>query len=388
MSPSGPPATSFSRSFDNYADAPTWIDLPQVEPDFWKPEEAEIETKPRRRIGLSVNEYLEEIGESLKARLRRTYGIQRLQIIAYPGYRCEEHAFIRGRVICGRDIEKGHGDHGAWRNFCNMAKRFLSVEIPHAQLEVDWDGQRRLITTDHAGFFSEELPMPADSNAKIQVRVLDPDVGRPVEVEAPIVPSTFNPNLVVVSDIDDTVILTWAWKFWRMIRVTLFGNATTRKPFAGVAEWYRALQRGPQGDQNDPVFYVSSSPWNIYDFIQEFLNYNGIPTGPIFLRTLSSNGDRPIMDHHTHKLNAIERLLNDYPTQDFLLIGDSGQKDPEIYRDLVLKHPGRIRGVCIRNVGVVRDHKVRKSMGKSKVNLPIREAQVERIGQQIKGAGT
>lgn len=298
---------------------------------------------------------IEELFDSIKARLRRRYGVHRLQIVAYPGYRCDEHAFIRGRVLCGKDIERGADHHGAWRNFANMAKRFLSAEIPHARLEVRWNGHIRQITTDHEGFFGEELPMPDDVDTEIRVRVIEPAVDRVVEIEAPIIPSTRDPNLVIVSDIDDTIILTWATKVWRMIRLTLFGNATTRLPFAGVAEWYRALQRGPKGDHNDPIFYVSSSPWNLYDFIEEFLDFNGIPKGPLFLRDHGLEGGKmKISDHHTHKLNAIERLLGDYPNKSFVLIGDNGQRDPEIYRDIVAKHDGRVLGVCVRNVNPLR----------------------------------
>lgn len=331
---------------------------------------------------------LEEVLEAFKARLRRAYGIQRLQIVAYPGYRRDDYAFIRGRVLCGKDIEPGEDHHGAWRNFGNMAKRFLSVEIPHAELEVSWSGQKRMISTDRAGFFSAKLPIPEHDSPKIRVRVLNPDVGRPVEVNAPVCGSARKPNLVVVSDIDDTVILTWCWKFWRMIRVTLFGNAATRKPFAGVADWYRDLQQRSRGEEVvDPIFYVSSSPWNLYDFIEEFLTYNGIPVGPIFLRDVSSSSEQSIIDHHTHKTRAIEQLLEDYEGSEFLLVGDSGQKDPEIYRDLVRKNPGRIRGVCIRNVGVVRNPKFRQKFARSKVRLPLRGTQVERIGAEIREAG-
>jgi phosphatidate phosphatase APP1 len=330
---------------------------------------------------------LEEILEAIKARLRRRYGIQRLQIVAYPGYRRDDWAFIRGRVICGKDIEAGEGHHGAWRNFGNMAKRFLSIEIPHAELEVSWNGKKRKILTDHAGFYSAKLPLSENAKTAIHVRVLDPDVGRLVEVEASITETATHPNLAVVSDIDDTVILTWAWKFWRRIRVTLFDNAATRKPFAGVADWYRDLQNRPGESLAEPFFYVSSSPWNLYDFIEEFLIYNGIPVGPIFLRDFSSSSKESIVNHHTHKSRAIEQLLTDYKQTEFLLIGDSGQKDPEIYRDIVRKFPGRIRGVCIRNVGVVRNPRWREKILRSKVRLPIRGPQVARIGEEIREAG-
>jgi len=316
---------------------------------------------------------IEVFVDTMKGRLRRRYGIDRLQVVTYPGYCNATTAFVRGRVLIGKDIESSNEDHGAWRNFRNMARRFLSAEIPHARLEVEWQGQAKTIIADQEGYFFERLPLAYPCSAEeleVTLRVKEPAGRQPVETKAPILPVPPSARMIVVSDMDDTVLLTMATKAIRMVRLTLFGNAHTRQPFSGVADWYRELASG-KGTPENPFFYVSSSPWNIYDFLEEFLILNGIPHGPMFLRDHGFEARRVNrLDHRSHKLQAIEHLFEVFPGKPFLLIGDSGQKDPEIYQEIVARHATRILGVMIRNVSQL---------------LPVRVAEVERIGREIEG---
>jgi phosphatidate phosphatase APP1 len=147
---------------------------------------------------------------------------------------------------------------------------------------------------------------------------------------------------------DDTVLQSEVTSFLRAARIVLLENALTRLPFPGVAAFYRALERGATGAEANPIFYVSSSPWNLYDVIDGFLEAQRIPTGPLLLRDwdLGRLSER----HARHKGTVIREIFDTYPELPFLLIGDSGQEDPEIYAELVRERPGRIRAVYIRNV--------------------------------------
>ena len=100
------------------------------------------------------------------------------------------------------------------------------------------------------------------------------------------------------------------------------------------------------------MFYVSNSPWNLYDLLSDFFNLRGIPIGPVlFLRDwgLSDEGFLPT---HTRKQKRgdVKRIIETYPDLPFILIGDSGEEDPEIYAEVVSLYPNRIRAVYIRNV--------------------------------------
>jgi phosphatidate phosphatase APP1 len=125
-----------------------------------------------------------------------------------------------------------------------------------------------------------------------------------------------------------------------MIRRTFTGSALTRTPFVGAAELYRDLAAG-----GNPVFYVSSSPWNLHAFLLAFLRHHGFPRGPVLLRDLL--GSRTGREEKGGRIDEILALHPDLP---FVLIGDSGERDPQVYAQVVRDHPGRILAVYIREV--------------------------------------
>jgi phosphatidate phosphatase APP1 len=130
-------------------------------------------------------------------------------------------------------------------------------------------------------------------------------------------------------------------------------------PFPGVAAFYRALESGATGAEANPIFYVSSSPWNLYDVIDGFLAAQRIPTGPVLLRDWDFG--RLTERHASHKGTVIREIFDTYSELPFLLVGDSGQEDPEIYTELVRERPDRVKAVYIRNVrrDVARTERIR-----------------------------
>jgi phosphatidate phosphatase APP1 len=157
-----------------------------------------------------------------------------------------------------------------------------------------------------------------------------------VEVRVP----GLNARFGVVSDIDDTILETGVQRVGHMIRQTLTGSALTRTAFPGASDLYRDLAAGV-----NPIFYVSSSPWNLHAFLVAFLRHRGFPTGPVLLRDLLGTAAG-----HEQKTGRIGEILDLHPRLPFVLIGDSGEKDPEIYADIVRAYPGRILAVYIREV--------------------------------------
>jgi phosphatidate phosphatase APP1 len=135
---------------------------------------------------------------------------------------------------------------------------------------------------------------------------------------------------------------------WRLF----VADAQSRVPFPGVAALYRALHAGTTDDQHNPMLYVSRAPWGIYDVLDEFFAQHDIPAGPIlFLREWGVSWKWPFpRKAEDHKRNLINNMLALYCDLPIILIGDSGQHDPEIYRRVVEEHPGRVLAVYIRNV--------------------------------------
>jgi len=141
----------------------------------------------------------------------------------------------------------------------------------------------------------------------------------------------------LISDIDDTIVSSNVTRKVRMVLTVALTNARTRKPFPGVAAFYRALHAGV-----NPVFYVSKSPWNLYPPLLEYLQVQELPVGPVLLRDFGWRRERE------HKRKAIEDILGAYPALPFVLIGDSGEQDAQIYGDVARRFPGRIRAIYIR----------------------------------------
>jgi phosphatidate phosphatase APP1 len=152
----------------------------------------------------------------------------------------------------------------------------------------------------------------------------------------------------IISDMDDTVLQSEVTSFIRAASMVLLENARTRLPFAGVAAFYRALELGPVGGGKNPIFYVSSSPWNLYDVIAGFLEAERIPAGPLLLRDWDLGPS--LFRNVGHKTRLIREILETFSTLPFILIGDGGQEDPEIYAEIVAAHPKRILAVYIRSV--------------------------------------
>ena len=289
-------------------------------------------------------------------------GAEPFEILAYRGYGNAVRAHVYGRVIEKRDIGASTDTDSVLKNLFNTYRRADSDPLPFAKVKIEYAGSTLEMKADNEGFFGGwidlEKPLTAnDEWREYKVELIprvaaDPAVAPlPVKGSGEVLSATAATRFAVVSDLDDTVIQSRVSNFLQAARTVMLGNARTRLPFPGVAAFYEALRNGATGDEKNPIFYVSSSPWNIYDVIAEFMDLQKIPKGPLVLRdwdigwsSLSS------ARHFEHKTSVIRDLMQLYPALEFILIGDSGQHDPEIYRQIVSEFPKRVRAIYIRDV--------------------------------------
>ncbi|GAB3223735.1 App1 family protein [Hymenobacter seoulensis] len=304
-----------------------------------------------------------------------------IQIISYRSYGTPSRLYVKGRLLTDKGISEPDPADSRWNNLLNMYRRFDSNEISGAQLSVlPADGTDHTVVTDEEGYFTlnlepKALPEPVDYlwyPVEVLLRKAPEPFPTPtngLNTRSMVLIPPADAEYGIISDLDDTVIQTSATDLLRMARTVLLRNARSRLPFKGVAEFYRQLQLGRNGKRNNPFFYVSSSPWNLYDLLEDFLQLNDIPPGPLLLRdmALKRKQSTDISEHHGHKLKEIDNLLLTYPTLPFVLIGDSGQEDANIYREVVRKHPGRVLAIYIRDV-----------------NLPDRAALVEKVSEELR----
>jgi phosphatidate phosphatase APP1 len=232
-----------------------------------------------------------------------------------------------------------------------MLRRLESDPLPFARVRARIAGTERELVADDEGFLRDWLEVETEADAgwgSIQLELIDPPDGITRTSQALFLVPPASATYGVVSDMDDTVLQSHVSDFIRAARMVLLENALTRLPFPGVAAFYRALEEGPTGGAGNPIFYVSSSPWNLYDVIAEFMEAQQIPAGPLLLRDWDLGPS--LLRNAAYKSGVIREILATFPSLPFILVGDSAQEDSEIYAEMVATHPGRILAVYIRNV--------------------------------------
>jgi phosphatidate phosphatase APP1 len=161
---------------------------------------------------------------------------------------------------------------------------------------------------------------------------------------------------LVISDIDDTILLTGLTEGVAMVARTVLREASERAAIPGMSSFYRGLARGvaSRTGNRKPVptfFYVSTGSWAFYPTLQEFVQLRGFPVGPMFLTDWGPTERYLRRSGAEHKRTAIRRLLAAYPSMPFVLIGDSGQRDALTYEEMAREFPGRVTLIIIRQVG-------------------------------------
>jgi len=333
---------------------------------------------------------IEDRWDDLRFELSRKLGWNDpIQIITFRTYGTARNIYIKGRVLEDKKIASAGDKDTILNNLLNMYKRFESDEVPNVKLKAILPDEEHFVTSDIEGYFVLSLnPLTPVINEKlwhpIQIQLMHAPIPfiQGLEAHAEVMIPPPDAEYGIISDIDDTIVKTTATNLLAMSRITFLNNAKTRLPFAGVSEFYKSLQLGRNGKRNNPFFYVSSSPWNLYDLLKDFLDLNDIPSGPLLLRDFGFNY-KPENDssHMGHKLKEIEQILETYPHLNFVLVGDSGQEDPKIYQEVVRKYPGRILAIYIRDVQLAERKKiaidVSNSLKEQKVEMLIVENTVE-----------
>ncbi len=304
----------------------------------------------------SIDDFFDVRWRGMKQRMGWD-GIPRIQ--PYIGFANDDLAWFHGRVLTSPPKDLPDEDDNWWDNLLQTYQRFASDEVVGVEVEIDFAGQRHRVTTDDEGYFHLETANTPDvrrshSWQSIAMRI----VGSPKV--SPDESATFSKMLTppkaarfgIISDIDDTVLHTGITGLTAAARLTFLHNARTRKPLPGVAALYHALQQGtsPGTSQRNPIFYVSSSPWNLFDLLEDFLDLNDIPPGPILLRDLGFDRNKFLKEGHEHKLEKVLRIMSAFPELPFVLLGDSGQEDARLYAEAALQKPEQILMIFIRDV--------------------------------------
>ena len=274
-------------------------------------------------------------------------------------------------TVCGRVVQEATTRHRrprrtgavpAREHLAAMYRAFDVAELSSARIAVWYDGQRIVAECDPLGFFSVDVPAPrghcwrgGQHTAQVQLLAAASvsaalTVAATNAVTADVYVPGIRATLTIVSDLDDTAMDTNTLSMLSSIATVMFRSARRRRPVPGVPALYRALQAGPDGHAENPVCYISSGAWNLYDAVVDYLDTHDMPHGSILLNDWGSRRRGFHAVAHAHKALHVSQLLARLPTMPFLLIGDDVQEDPEIYFDVARAHPGRIAAIWIRQL--------------------------------------
>ncbi|MHA4843287.1 App1 family protein [Flavitalea antarctica] len=272
----------------------------------------------------------------------------------YKGYGHQQNLHVTGHLL---KLSSGPTTYhkSILRNIFQLFKLFFVKPIPGAPVRLRWNNQQIHATTESDGYFkfewASETSVPAGFH-EVQVDY----TGSDGKVLASAKGQFFVPHitqLAIVSDIDDTFLVSHSSTIFKRLWTLFSNDARSRRAFEGVREHYHLLERARTEDETpNPLFYVSSSEWNLYDYLNEFLRIQKIPQG-IFLLSQMKRWYQLVKTgktKHEGKFGRIVRIMHAFAKQRFVLLGDNSQKDPEIYRSIVEHHPDQVFAVYIRNV--------------------------------------
>ena len=324
----------------------------QADPGFAhaRPDNSVEPASSLRRGLLALEERIDRWSAGRRRRRGRT---RPATVVPYAGYAHSDGCLAMGRVMeLPREWTPEETD-GRLANLRGVGALFATHEIAHAGVLLRHWGGETLATSDAEGYLRETVPAPDAPaltcwdtlTATLQDGEREAEPGDAVEL--PILRVGTSARFAVVSDIDDTVMRTGAENLARNLWTTFTGNPLTRQVYEHVPALYRALARH-EGRRTNPIFYLSSSPWNLYGVIHDVLERNGVPWGPIFLRDFGFDETKFIKSTHgDHKLTEARRLMESLDGLPFLLIGDLGQADAEIYAELARRRPDQVMGVIV-----------------------------------------
>lgn len=289
----------------------------------------------------------------------------KLQIITFQSYGTDTHFYARGRALEDEVIDLSK--KGFFNMLWNSVKRFEVDEIRNTDITIQFkDGRAITGTTDNRGYYRVETTVEGlyrlandEGWVNYEISYSDTALKRgilhqnrfPGELLIPSKKADFG----VISDIDDTILNTGVVSSlkWKVVFNTFFKRPDQRTPLKGAAQFYGQLHRGKSGNAANPIFYVSHSPWNLYRYLELFLTKNNFPKGPVLLRNFPKWGGFGSGDEKPQKQKEIINILKTYPDLKFILIGDSGEHDADIYKEIAELHPDNILAIYLRSV----DHK-------------------------------
>lgn len=272
----------------------------------------------------------------------------RPRIISYIGYGNSASVRVLGRVVLGRQQPSQHagGDvslqedliaRRGWRSYVTAPVSYLPVSVQVGNVShrtvTDRSGYIDLMVGDHGlepGWHDVQILAKAAAPISARVRIVSSDA-----------------QLGIVSDIDDTTLVTLVPRPLVALWNTFVRHGTARHVVPGMASLYSRILADHPGA---PLFYLSTGAWNVMPTLVQFLRSHGFPAGPMLLTDWGPTNTGWFRSGQEHKRVALRRLAAEFPQIRWVLVGDDGQHDPQLYREFAREYPNRVAAIAIREL--------------------------------------
>ncbi len=263
---------------------------------------------------------------------------QRPTVAAYPGYGSQEWVRVLGRVLIVPQTSQ-RGENASVRGW----RSFAAVPVGYAQVTVTIEGVSHEVVTDRGGVIDTVLPARLDPGWQtITMTVENSD---PVETTVFIVADDV--RFGVISDVDDTVMVTALPRPFVAAWNSFVVDEHARQPVPGMAVLLERLTRDHSGA---PVVYLSTGAWNVAPTLQRFMRRHLFPAGALLLTDWGPTHDRWFRSGRDHKQENLRRLAREFPKIAWILLGDDGQHDDDLYTAFTSEFPDHVRAVGIRRL--------------------------------------
>lgn len=260
-------------------------------------------------------------------------------VLAYDTYGGTDWVRVLARLVLTPD---GHPSADAQASVRGW-RSFVSVPLPNDTAWVRINDEEHMVTSDRGGIIDTVIPghfTPGETEIELWTdgSLVDSAAVRIIGED-----STFG----IISDIDDTVMVTALPRPLLAAWNTFVLDEHARMAVPGMAVLYERLITANAGA---PVFYLSTGAWNVAPTLTRFLSRHLYPAGPLLLTDWGPTPDRWFRSGQEHKRSTLRRLAQEFPQVKWLLIGDDGQHDQEIYSEFAHAHPENVAAVAIRRL--------------------------------------
>lgn len=272
------------------------------------------------------------------------------QVVPYTGYGTTERVHVIGRVLMddptftdtddSADDQLGTLAYEAQRGY----RQFFTVQVDDHPVQVKVGDVSVETFTDSGGYFDVSLERhglePGWREVDVTAEGAEP-------VKAKVLITSKDETIGLISDIDDTIMVTNLPRAFNAAYNSWFKKTNNRQPIEGMADFYTELLKNHPGA---PVFYLSTGAWNTFSTLEDFIKDEGLPEGPLLLTDWGPTPTGLFRNGSEHKKVQLRNLIIDYPNITWILVGDNGQHDPLNYGDLAIEHPNAVAGIAIREL--------------------------------------